>query len=522
MGVSSTVLVIDVGFDGVAVVGDLWTVGGSQPDVCYYFSLRERPRDYIELGPDALYVKDVGSGLSFSGPLKSSIHQTDNGRCSYSYGGARNAKGDLLTVVLVFPKGFLAEAFDPWPLEAKITKGERLAAAWVFTMGDRRAGVSWRQRKQAEDESGTTIVDQITGISQSKYGTTPKPIDLNASEKADQQLQASVSDEVRRLRARNLQGAGAGASGAIFLILIVAIALFVPNPSPFQYNVFRIVLALAAGAFAALIPGFLEIEIPNWLKAGGALGVFVIVFFWNPAQLVTESAKGQNSATAEVNQNAAGNPLSFILTVDLAGPDEVSTEEMSKDASALIQLGSRRELIRFSSDKGQATIPSVESRFKGTKVSVHFQSANYKASASEYTIDSDGVLTINLLQKGNGELATKRVEPREPLPIPDVPSKPINGHWDVVMLCPQGNTLNEPYANFDGGLYAHNFESGRTELAMGLEPDGSIRVTGFVLFNAAREVYPVNAVGQPAGSNYSGSGHYGASDNCTLTVTKKD
>jgi hypothetical protein len=34
-----------------------------------------------------------------------------------------------------------------------------------------------------------------------------------------------------------------------------------------------------------MIPGFIEVEISNLVKAGGALAVFVIVFFFSPAQL---------------------------------------------------------------------------------------------------------------------------------------------------------------------------------------------------------------------------------------------
>ena len=82
--------------------------------------------------------------------------------------------------------------------------------------------------------------------------------------------------------------------------------------------------------------------------------------------------------------------------------------------------------------------------------------------------------------------------------------------------------MNEPNANFDGGLYSRNFGSGRTELAMGFEPDGPVRATGFVLFFSTHTVYPVNATGQPTGnSGYSGSGSYGASVNCKLIVIQK-
>src|SRR5262245_37964538 len=76
------------------------------------------------------------------------------------------------------------------------------------------------------------------------------------------------------------------AFGVTFVVTMLILAIAFPNPTPFQYTVFRVVLALAAAGVAAMIPGFLEVEIPGWLRAGGALGVFVVVYFYNPAAVV--------------------------------------------------------------------------------------------------------------------------------------------------------------------------------------------------------------------------------------------
>ena len=74
--------------------------------------------------------------------------------------------------------------------------------------------------------------------------------------------------------------------GITFVVALGLLALLVPYPTPFQYLVFRVVLALAAAGVAAMIPGFLEVRIPKLLRAGGALAVFVVVYFYNPATLV--------------------------------------------------------------------------------------------------------------------------------------------------------------------------------------------------------------------------------------------
>jgi hypothetical protein len=65
---------------------------------------------------------------------------------------------------------------------------------------------------------------------------------------------------------------------------ILAIAF--PLPPPFQYTVFRVVLAVAAAGFISMTPGFIQVTISNWLRAGGAIGVFVVVYFFSPVALV--------------------------------------------------------------------------------------------------------------------------------------------------------------------------------------------------------------------------------------------
>ncbi|WP_318557332.1 hypothetical protein [Geobacter anodireducens] len=75
--------------------------------------------------------------------------------------------------------------------------------------------------------------------------------------------------------------------GTVFIITMLVLAVAFPNPSAFQYNVFRIILAIAIAGIAAFIPGFINLKLGTCLKAGGALAVFAIVYFFNPAQLIS-------------------------------------------------------------------------------------------------------------------------------------------------------------------------------------------------------------------------------------------
>jgi hypothetical protein len=81
--------------------------------------------------------------------------------------------------------------------------------------------------------------------------------------------------------------------GIVFVIVMLVLAIAYPSPTPFQYTVFRITLALAAAGVAAMIPGFIELRISTFLRAGGALAVFAIVYFYNPATLVLGSQNYQ-------------------------------------------------------------------------------------------------------------------------------------------------------------------------------------------------------------------------------------
>ena len=85
---------------------------------------------------------------------------------------------------------------------------------------------------------------------------------------------------------KKLQQRLVAAFGIVFVVALLVLALAIPNPTPFQYVVFRVILTLAVAGVAAMLPGFLAVSVPNWLRAGGALAVFVIVYFYNPASLI--------------------------------------------------------------------------------------------------------------------------------------------------------------------------------------------------------------------------------------------
>jgi hypothetical protein len=73
--------------------------------------------------------------------------------------------------------------------------------------------------------------------------------------------------------------------GFIFICLMFFLPLYLPNPTGFQEFVYRVILALAAAGIGAVLPGFIEIKYKNFIRAGGALAIFVLVYFWNPGSI---------------------------------------------------------------------------------------------------------------------------------------------------------------------------------------------------------------------------------------------
>jgi len=73
--------------------------------------------------------------------------------------------------------------------------------------------------------------------------------------------------------------------GIVSIVVLLVISLFIPNPSAYQYTIFRIILAISTACCAAGLTGFIEVTISNWVKAGGAFAVFVIVYCVVPAAL---------------------------------------------------------------------------------------------------------------------------------------------------------------------------------------------------------------------------------------------
>lgn len=74
-------------------------------------------------------------------------------------------------------------------------------------------------------------------------------------------------------------------AGTILLVVLLVIAVVIDCPTQSQNRTFTTILALAAAAFSATIPGFINVKYREIITASGALAVFVIVFLLKPAEI---------------------------------------------------------------------------------------------------------------------------------------------------------------------------------------------------------------------------------------------
>jgi hypothetical protein len=88
-------------------------------------------------------------------------------------------------------------------------------------------------------------------------------------------------------------------TGVVLLSSIMLVAVLVPHPTPFQYVAFRTTLSLAATCVAASIPWLMSGsgDVQRAGSIGGALAIFVIVYFLDPIGRLSPQTSGPPVAT---------------------------------------------------------------------------------------------------------------------------------------------------------------------------------------------------------------------------------
>ncbi|MEM9766179.1 MAG: hypothetical protein AAF968_27510, partial [Pseudomonadota bacterium] len=106
----------------------------------------------------------------------------------------------------------------------------------------------------------------------------------------------------------------------------------------------RIILALSAAGVAALVPGFIDVQYRQLVRAGGAMAVFVVVFFFSPASLVSNEERAPTEPFRILI--VSGDPESLRLdTFTFPVSDIRKRREPEEFIDLLTQLPGQSEII---------------------------------------------------------------------------------------------------------------------------------------------------------------------------------
>ena len=98
-----------------------------------------------------------------------------------------------------------------------------------------------------------------------------------------------------------LNTAGPFIVGVVLIIIIVFVTKIDKNPSPIAAFAYRVVIAIAAALIATGIPGVINVHISQGITAGGAIAVFVIVYWFNAAQIEPKPPKDEEGERKGAN-----------------------------------------------------------------------------------------------------------------------------------------------------------------------------------------------------------------------------
>jgi len=169
---------------------------------------------------------------------------------------------------------------------------------------------------------------------------------------------------------------GIGLTVAILLLVI-----FIPCPSTSQYFVFRIIIALAAAGLASVVPGIFKINFTNGITAGGAIAIFAVVYFFDPA-----SSVGEGKCANET----------FTLTVFVHGKGGLEDKILKDQGLVCVYLNSLPEKAKID-ENGKATFTEISPTFLNSKVRItieHPQPYQSTHADSLYELKKNGVIYL--------------------------------------------------------------------------------------------------------------------------------
>ena len=105
------------------------------------------------------------------------------------------------------------------------------------------------------------------------------------------------------------------AFGTAFFTVLIAIALLDKHPSKSSWYVYTCVLAMAAGGVGALLPGAINVNLHPGIRAGGAIAIFVLVFFYGKDKVTEETIVQGLKSHLDSPNGGAIDPSSDVYVV---------------------------------------------------------------------------------------------------------------------------------------------------------------------------------------------------------------
>lgn len=99
----------------------------------------------------------------------------------------------------------------------------------------------------------------------------------------------SIWGFLRHLSNDQIVGLSVAAISLLLFLLILLISMCMKRPTEHLSFVLRIALAISASGMIAIIPGFFKIQYRDYITAGGAVGIFVMIYLVNPAKSTSHS-----------------------------------------------------------------------------------------------------------------------------------------------------------------------------------------------------------------------------------------
>ncbi len=179
--------------------------------------------------------------------------------------------------------------------------------------------------------------------------------------------------------------------GIGLVVVIILLVIFIPCPTQNQYFVFRIIIALASAGLASIIPGSLNVNVNKGITAGGALGVFAIIYFFDPASSVAENKCDQET---------------FTFTVFVHGRKGKEDKILTGQGQVCMYLNSMPDKVNIDDD-GKATFTEISPTFLNSKVRItinHPQPYQSTHPDSLYVLKKDGVIYLETDLYGMDEI----------------------------------------------------------------------------------------------------------------------